>query len=115
MREMTADPVGSGVNTALKVMQGFQMAERMQDDREQRQRQKQMWAREDESYFGQKNLNMAASAYDKMSKANGDLEKAGLSEDEELSLLPLATKKGLIKDGKVAVKRGHEKRPEGQY
>jgi hypothetical protein len=101
MREMTADPVGSGVNTALKVMQGFQMAERMQDDREQRQRQKQMWAREDESYFGQKNLNMAASAYDKLSKSNGDLDKAGLSEEEELSLLPLATKKGLIKDGKV--------------
>ena len=101
MRVTTSNPVEAALDSfskGLNVMNALDM----------RTRQKEMWNREDEQYFGQKNLNLGASGFKKMSDANGDYEKANLTDQEEWPLLSAAVKKQLItNDGKVDTEKLH--------
>jgi len=120
MERIMSDPVGSGVNSFVKVLGVLDhletskqkrelMAQQEADRRIQQERQtkldtrqEELWKREDEQYFGRKNLGHAVSAYSKMLSTGDKFNPSMLSPEELSSVLPIAVKKGILKsDGTI--------------
>jgi hypothetical protein len=120
MERIMSDPVGAGVNSFVKVLGVLDhletskqrrelMAQQEADRRIQRERQskldtrqEELWKREDEQYFGRKNLGHAVSAYSKMLSAGDKFNPSMLSPEELSSVLSIAAKKEILKpDGTI--------------